>query len=149
MFYFQKMKSVLKCLSLSLTSFPPSHPCPSPLLPLPSQAEGYQLPCQEQTTVINFAVHLKWQTSSFLGCLSNPCGWCLAWGELEQQHLWAISGQCPGPCTVAKPPHRAQPHRAGHEALPLDTLQPGDEVVFKISIYCCHHQQNPTTFSMF
>lgn len=66
MFYFQKMKSVLKCLSLSLTYFPPSRPCPSPLLPLPSQSEGYQLLCQEQTTVINFAVHLKWQTLSFL-----------------------------------------------------------------------------------
>lgn len=35
MFYFQKMKSVLKCLSLSLTSLPPSHPLPhsSPFLP--------------------------------------------------------------------------------------------------------------------
>lgn len=43
----------------------------------------------------------------------------------------------------------AQPRRAGHEPLPLDTVQPGEEVVFKISIYCCHNQQKPTTFSMF
>lgn len=65
MFYFQKMKSVLKCLSLCV-----SHPflplIPSPLPTLPSQAGGYQLPCREQTTVINFAVHLKRQTLSFL-----------------------------------------------------------------------------------
>ena len=66
MFYFQKMKSVLKCLSLSLTSFPPSPPSPSPLPTLPSQTGGYQLPRQEQTTVINFAVHFKRRTLSFL-----------------------------------------------------------------------------------
>lgn len=66
MFYFQKMKSVLKCLSLSLISFSPSHPSPSLLSTLPSQAGGYQLPCWEKTTVINFAVHFKRQTLSFL-----------------------------------------------------------------------------------
>lgn len=61
------MKSVLKCVSLcdshilfSLSSLP------FPLPTLHSQAGGYQLPCQEQTTVINFAVQLKRQTLSFL-----------------------------------------------------------------------------------
>lgn len=128
MFYFQKMKSVLKCLSVShILSSLSSLPFPTPSTSFP----GRRLP-----TSLSGANHCNKFCSSFktanfvfFGCLSNPRGRCLAWGGL------CVCGGTPGvsPALVG-----LEQHGCGRELL-LPLIQGiGDSTLVQSAAGNCH-----------